>query len=141
MEKILEAAAGLPTWRLKPGDVLVAEGQRTGRLYILSIGTLEVVRDGSSVAAMSQPGSVIGELAVLLDEPHTATVRTRDGAIVHVVDNPTEFMDANPAVSRHIATTLAQRLQKTTAILVDMRKRSKEREDHELFEKMFALLK
>lgn len=141
MDKILELAAHLPVLRLRAGEVLVAEGARTGKLYVLRSGTLEVVREGISVAAMSKPGSVVGELSALLDEPHTATVRTRDGAEVHVVDNPAAFMDNNPPVSRYIAATLALRLQKTTDILVDMRKRSKEREDQDLFDKMFALLR
>jgi CRP-like cAMP-binding protein len=32
---------------------------------------VEVVKDGVQIASVSAPGSVFGELAVLLDQPHT----------------------------------------------------------------------
>jgi CRP-like cAMP-binding protein len=138
---VLEAAAALPVTILAPQAVLVAEGARTGKLYILKSGDLEVVRDGSVVAGFADAGAIVGEMSVLLDQPHTATVRSRLGAEVHVADNPIAFMDANPSVAREIARSLAGRLGKTTALLVDMRARAKEREDHEMFDKIFALLK
>lgn len=141
MDAILEAAKGLDVQILRPGEILVTEGQRTGRLFILKSGMLEVVREGSSVAGIAEPGSVIGELSALTDDAHSATVRSRDGAEVYIVDHPDQFLDAHPTVARHIARVLAQRLLKTTAILVDMRRRAKEREDKDLFEKIFELIK
>ena len=138
---ILEAAKTLPVTVLGPRAVLVAEGARSGKLYVLKSGDLEVVRDGSTIAGFSEPGSIVGEMSVLLDTPHSATVRSRLGAEVHVVDNPTAFLESNPAVARHIAEVLAVRLQKTTALLVDMRMQAKEREDHEMFDKILALIK
>jgi CRP/FNR family cyclic AMP-dependent transcriptional regulator len=138
---ILEAASSLPVTVLGPRGVLVAEGAKSGKLYVLKSGDLEVVRDGSVVAGFVEPGSVVGEMSVLLDAPHTATVRSRMGAEVHVVDDPIVFLEGNPSVARHIAMVLAQRLQKTTALLVDMRHQAKEREDHEMFDKILALIK
>jgi hypothetical protein len=37
---------------------------------------VEVIKDGERIAEVSAPGSVFGEQAVLLDQPHTADVRT-----------------------------------------------------------------
>ncbi|HHY51101.1 MAG TPA: cyclic nucleotide-binding domain-containing protein [Alphaproteobacteria bacterium] len=141
MVSILEVAAGLPLTVLGAGGVLVAEGQRTGKLYILRSGELEILRDGSVVAVFADPGTVVGEISVLLDQPHSATVRSRRGAEVHVVDDPASFLDRHPAVARQIARALAERLQRTTALLVDLRARAKQREDREMFDKIFALLK
>jgi CRP/FNR family transcriptional regulator, cyclic AMP receptor protein len=138
---ILEAAAALPVTVLGPRGVLVAEGARTGKLYILKSGDLEVVRDGSVVASFGEPGSVVGEMSVLLELPHSATVRSRMGAEVHVIDDPAAFLDANPAIARQIAETLALRLHKTTALLIDLRQQMKERQDMEMADKIFALLK
>ncbi len=138
---ILEAAAALPVTVLGPRGVLVAEGARTGTLYILKSGDLEVVRDGSVVARLGEPGSVVGEMSVLLELPHSATVRSRMGAEVHVIDDPAAFLDANPAIARQIAETLALRLHKTTALLIDLRQQMKERQDMEMADKIFALLK
>jgi CRP-like cAMP-binding protein len=141
MTTVLNAAAKLSATILGAQGVLFNEGDRTSKLYILKSGDLEVVREGSVVAGISEPGAVVGEISALLDQPHTATVRSPAGAEVYVIDNPAAFLDANPAVAREIARTLASRLARTTALLVDLRARSKEREDQEMFEKIFALLK
>lgn len=138
---ILQAAADLPVTVLGPRGVLVTGGERTGKLYVLKSGDLEVVRSGSVVASFGEPGDIVGEMSVLLEQPHSATVRSRAGAEVHVIDDPITFLDAHPAVSRHIARSLAQRLEKTTALLIDLRAQMKERQDHDMADKIFALLK
>jgi len=138
---ILGAVQNYPVTVVGPHGVLVQEGQKTGKLYVLKSGDLEIVRDGSLVASIGEAGAIIGEMSVLLDQPHSATVRSRMGAEVYCVDDPNRFLDANPGVARQIASLLAVRLQKTTALLVDMRQQAKEREDHVMFDKIFALLK
>jgi CRP/FNR family cyclic AMP-dependent transcriptional regulator len=138
---ILEAVQNYPVTVIGPRGVLVQEGQKTGKLYVLKSGDLEIVRDGSLVASIGEAGAIVGEMSVLLDQPHTATVRSRMGAEVHTIADPDDFLDANPTVARQIAGLLAVRLQKTTALLVDMRQQAKEREDHVMFDKIFALLK
>jgi len=138
---ILEAVQNYPVTVIGPRGVLVQEGQKTGKLYVLKSGDLEIVRDGSLVASIGEAGSIVGEMSVLLDQPHTATVRTRMGAEVHTIADPDAFLDTNPTIARQIAGLLAVRLQKTTALLVDMRQQAKEREDHVMFDKIFALLK
>jgi CRP-like cAMP-binding protein len=141
VQAILEAARELPVTTLGPQGILVSEGDRSGRLYILKSGDLEVLRDGSVVAAIAYPGAIVGEISALLAQPHSATVRSRGGAQVHVAADPIGFLDDHPAVARHMAKSLASRLQKTTALLVDLRQRLKARDDHELADKIFALLK
>lgn len=141
MERILDAAKSLPLYKLGPRAVVVTEGSSTGKLYILKSGDLEVMRDGSSVAGIAEPGSVVGDMSALLGLPHSATVRTRNGAELYVADDPDVFLDAHPQVARHIARLLAERLHKTTALLIDMRKRTKAREDQAMFDKIFDLLK
>lgn len=141
MTTIFEAALSLPVTVIEPQGLLVSEGQRSGKLYILKSGDLEVVRNGTPVASFAEAGTVVGEISALLDQPHSANVRSRNGAEVYVVDDPHAFLDRNPPVAREIARTLAQRLSKTTALLVDMRRRSKQREDQEMFDKIFALLR
>ena len=138
---ILEAVQNYPVTVIGPRGVLVQEGQKTGKLYVLKSGDLEIVRDGSLVASIGEAGAIVGEMSVLLDQPHTATVRSRMGAEVHTIADPDAFLDANPSIARQIAGLLAVRLQKTTALLVDMRQQAKEREDHVMFDKIFALLK
>ena len=60
---------------IAPGMELIAQGGRTGQLYVLREGELEVLRDGRHITTIKTPGSVIGEMSVLLGAPQTATVR------------------------------------------------------------------
>jgi CRP/FNR family transcriptional regulator, cyclic AMP receptor protein len=45
-------------------------------LLFLRSGAVEVVKEGVRIANLSAPGSVFGEQATLLDQPHTADVWT-----------------------------------------------------------------
>jgi len=55
--------------------VLLPEGQTSGHLYVLKSGSIEVLRGEMQVAVVEEPGAVFGEMSVLLNRPHTATVR------------------------------------------------------------------
>jgi len=68
--------AGLPVVKHRAQQVVLTAGSKTGRLLFLRSGTVEVVKDGVQIASVIAPGLVFGEQAVLLDQPHTADVRT-----------------------------------------------------------------
>ena len=68
--------AGLPVVKHPAREVVFSAGSQTGRLLFLRSGAVEVVKDGVHIANVSAPGSVFGEQAALLDQPHTADVRT-----------------------------------------------------------------
>ena len=51
---ILEAVKSYPITVLGPRGVLVQEGQKTGKLYVLKSGDVEIVRDGSLVASIGE---------------------------------------------------------------------------------------
>src|SRR4029453_17274611 len=76
--------AGLPVVKHPAHEVVLTAGAKTGRLLFLKRGAVEVIKDGVQIANVSAPGSVFGDQAVLLDQPHTADVRTSDklGSIV-----------------------------------------------------------
>ena len=67
-----KSLAMLPIATYEPGEMVIAAGATTGKLLLLRQGVVEVVREGTQIARISEPGSVFGELAVLLDKPHTA---------------------------------------------------------------------
>jgi CRP/FNR family transcriptional regulator, cyclic AMP receptor protein len=68
--------AGLPIVKHPADEVVLTAGSKTGRLLFLRSGAVEVIKDGETIANVSALGSVFGEQAVLLDQPHTADVRT-----------------------------------------------------------------
>jgi CRP-like cAMP-binding protein len=96
---------------------LIAQGGRTGQLYVLRDGELEVLRDGRHITTIKTPGSVIGEMSVLLDAPQTATVRAITAVDFFVIDDAIEVLRAHPDWLLQIARLLAQRVKDTTAQL------------------------
>ncbi len=102
---------------IAPGMDMIAQGGRTGQLYVLKDGELEVLRDGKHVATIRTPGSVIGEMSVLLDAPQTATVRAVTEVDYYVIDNAIEVLRTHPDWLLQIARLLAQRVNATTAQL------------------------
>lgn len=96
---------------------LIEQGGRTGQIYVLRDGELEVLRDETHVATIKTPGAVLGEMSVLLDEPQTATVRAVTSVEYFVIDNALEVLRTRPDLLLQIARHLAQRLNATTAKL------------------------
>jgi len=76
------------------------------------------------------PGAILGEMSILLDTPHTATVRTVSPATMYVVENAAEFLQAHPELALVIARLLAQRLNAATTYLVDLKQQFEGRRDH-----------
>src|SRR6516162_3699304 len=80
--------AGLPVVKHGAREVVLTAGSKTSELLFLRSGTVEVVKDGVQIASVNAPGSVFGELAVILDQPYTADVRTLEQAEFYVADAP-----------------------------------------------------
>ena len=114
-------AATLPLETLEPGTHLTTEGTRSGQLYILESGTLTVQREGIGIATIDEPGAIIGEMAVLLGIPHSATVIAKDMARVRVVNDALGTLSHNAEFALHLATIACARLNATSALLVELK--------------------
>ena len=112
------------------GTVLLAEGEKTGKLFVLASGAVEVVRNGIVVATTSEPGSVFGEMSILLDTPHTATVRTTTEVDAYELKDANGFLRSDPSIALAIARMLAQRLNSATSYLVDLKKQYAGQNNH-----------
>jgi CRP-like cAMP-binding protein len=121
MSGILSALHDHPARTFKTGESVLVEGERTGLLYVLRDGAVEVVKDDVRVAAVSEPGAIFGDLSVLLNVPHTATVRATCDSTFHVLASPREFLGENPAACLHLCELLARRLDGVNKYLVDVR--------------------
>ena len=75
MRAILDLCHGAPLRSFEAGSVLLCECETSGLLYVLKAGSVEVLRGSTQVAVVEEPGAVFGEMSVLLNRPHTATVR------------------------------------------------------------------
>jgi len=99
------------------GHVLVPQGGKLGQLFVLKQGEVEIERDGAFISAISQPGAIFGEMSLLLDMPHSATVRAVTDIEVFVINDALRVLEANPTWTLQIARLLAQRVNATTAQL------------------------
>lgn len=131
MAEMLEACAGrMPERAIPAGTTILADGERAGLLYVLIEGEIEVLKGDYQLHVISTPGAVFGEISVLLDAPHTATVRTTQPSRFHVIENPRAFLIAQPGVALLIASLLAERLNLMTTYLVDLKRQYEGSEEH-----------
>jgi CRP-like cAMP-binding protein len=130
MSFLIDCCTGLPEVRLDPGTVVLTEGDKSGKLYILIEGELQVLRGNIEVATVSEPGSVFGEMSVLLDVPHTASVKALRPSRAYVVEDAETFLQSSPRMLRHIGALLALRLQSATGYLADVKRQFAESRDH-----------
>jgi CRP/FNR family cyclic AMP-dependent transcriptional regulator len=122
MRAILEHCAGGRETSFSVGSQAIGEGEMTGRLYVLVDGQLEVIKGGTVVASVAEPGSVVGEMSVLLGQPHTATVRAVSTTRVYEFDDAAKFLASQPSIAVLIAKTLAERLYDATTYLADIKR-------------------
>ena len=61
---------------LPPDYILCKEGDNDNEMFILQSGALEVTVNGNRVAMINEAGSTIGEIALLLGEKRSATIKT-----------------------------------------------------------------
>ncbi len=121
MRAILDHCSGGVQRDVPAGALIIGEGGTTGHLYVLVDGQLEVAKGGTIVAVISEPGAVLGEMSVLLDQPHSASVRAVSNSTVYEFNDATSFLRDQPAVALLIARMLAQRLNVATTYLADLR--------------------
>jgi CRP/FNR family transcriptional regulator, cyclic AMP receptor protein len=127
--------AGLPNARLKliaytaevlrfeAGEEIVLQGDPADAVYIIAEGEAEVsltALDGHTVRLGTLGRhSLLGEIAVLCNGRRTASVRAKDRVVTLKLSSQV-FLDLvrqNPDISMKVMTILAERLEKTTAIL------------------------
>ena len=127
---IADLCADLPIATFAPGEVLMAEGERSGRLYVLLDGALEITKGGFQINLVSDRGAILGEMSVLLDLPHTATVRAVSAASAYVSEGGEGFLRSNSNVTYLLAQMLAQRLQGVSGYLVDLKRQFEDEASH-----------
>lgn len=141
MASILALTTGQPTRALAPGETLIAAGEAGGELYVLERGRLVVERDGIAIATISEPGALIGEMSVLLGVDHSATVRAETASTLRVIADAIPFLERTPLMALHVATLACERLDRTSALLVELRKETEGKaEEQGLLSRIFGAL-
>jgi CRP/FNR family cyclic AMP-dependent transcriptional regulator len=130
MSSVLVQSRALPVRTFTAGEIVLAEGSRTGVLYVLASGSVEIVKGDIQITTVAEPGTFFGEMSALLDTPHTATVRALEASTFHVADDPLAFLHANPETAFALARLLARRLHFVNSYLVDVKRQYADKDDH-----------
>ena len=141
MPDILDYCKGRKAETFRSGAVLIKEGGDDRKLYVLIEGQVEVLRSQTQVSYIDEPGSIFGEMSVLLGMPYSATVKALSGVKAYVIDDPMAFLGSEPQIALELAALLARRLYYTTSYLVDLQQQAAgKREDLDLVDKILAQL-
>ncbi len=124
----------LPVVTFQPGETVIVDGSKTGRLLILRKGVVAVLKDDTEVAKVTEPGAVFGELSILLDQPHTAEVRALETSQFHVADAAV-LLAQNPIAMLYVATVLARRLDAANHALIQLKSQLRTGEPHNVVAK------
>jgi CRP/FNR family cyclic AMP-dependent transcriptional regulator len=98
------------------GQFVFKAGDPGDSMYIITEGEVDIV-DGSTSLEIAGPGSIVGELALIDDEPRSATAVARtDSRLVAVDRRRFEFMvTETPFFALAVMKVLADRLRRTNA--------------------------
>ena len=141
MPDILDYCKGRKAETFKSGAVLINEGGNERKLFVLIEGQVEVLRGETQVSYVEEPGSLFGEMSVLLDMPYSATVKALSDVKAYVIDDPLGFFGSQAEISLELAALLARRLYYTTSYLVDLQQQAAgRREDLDIVDKILAQL-
>lgn len=105
-----------------PGSLIYRQGSTEGHIAILVRGVLEVARDGYLVAEIVEPGAILGEMGLILNQPASATVTALTDAELIVVPRSklSEVSVKIPAFAVRMMKTLATRLQASNERIAEL---------------------
>ena len=116
---VLQRIMALPLATYQPGETVIAAGTKTGRLLILRKGVVTIEKDGTVIAKVTEPGAVFGELSALLNQPHTADVRTLETSEFRVAR--AELLEEDPVALMYVSAILALRLNLANQAVVELK--------------------
>ena len=99
------------------GDVVCRQGDPADGLYIVIHGTFSVhVSENGAEHLVNAigPGHYVGELALLVDQPRSATIRATSAGEILRLDREQflQLLGRDPDAAKAVATTLARRLRR-----------------------------
>jgi CRP-like cAMP-binding protein len=119
---LLTHCAELPRRSVSAGATVIEQGAPGGAVLVLVDGRLSIERDGARLAVLDTPGALVGEMSTVLDRPASASVVAVTDATLLCADDGATFLGDHPEVLLEVARTLATRLDRLTAHLVDIKR-------------------
>jgi len=103
---------------LSPGQALFKEGEHGDLMYVLMTGNAEISVNGRVVEA-AETGAMFGEMTMIGDEPHSATVIAKSACTLMPIGRErfNFLIQQTPNFALHVMRVIADRLRKTDAML------------------------
>jgi len=103
--------------QLAPGDSLFREGEKGEKMYVLLEGEMEILL-GDLVLETVGKGALIGEMALIDDNPRTAGVVAKTPCRLAEIDRRRFhfLVQQTPHFATHVMRTLADRLRHMNAV-------------------------
>ena len=121
MIDITESLKEFPLISLAAGETLLVQGEGTNSVYFLFEGTVKIIKDDCEIAVISDKGAVFGEMAIMLEREHSASVQCIKDSKFFQIEHPRHYLEKHPKVIWHIAEILCLRLFNLNKYLVDVK--------------------
>ena len=97
------------------GDSVCRQGDSGQYIYILKKGSLGIYKDDNLVSQYDIPGTILGEISIILGDTRTATIKALTASTVSVIRlSLVDLVKSFPSFTVKILKTLAERLKDTT---------------------------
>ena len=136
MSNLLEICSELPIRNVAKGETVLHQDGKDGEILFLKNGTVEIRVGDSPVTTVSNPGAVLGEIAVLLDRGHSATVVAMKDCEFYVMSDAAEKLPEHPEINREISRSLARRLARASESVAELTRQVEFENDMNDFEMM-----
>ncbi|MGH7885354.1 MAG: Crp/Fnr family transcriptional regulator [Thermodesulfobacteriota bacterium] len=95
------------------GDFIFNAGDEATKMYVVKEGEVEIIVQGE-VVEVALPGIIFGEMAIVDDNPRSASARAKtDCSVVGVDEKRFNFLVQNtPFFAIHVMRVLANRIRK-----------------------------
>ena len=103
----------------KKDTTLFMEGDPSQDLYILVSGSLDLTKGNKKISEISEPGSLVGEIACLRHTKRSATGTATSDVRAALIPSSevSAFLESCPAIAPEITRLLARRLLETTQVV------------------------
>ena len=98
------------------GQIVFEAGDLGDSLYLIASGEIGVVRPDGTLIAVMGPGQFVGDIALILGQPRTATLEVTLDARLWVLKKSDfdHLLDTRPSIALEMLRELSRRLVKTT---------------------------
>jgi len=112
------------TKEYKAGTVICRQNEESGDLFILNHGKINVLLDDEEISTISDPGTVFGEMSLLLNETRSATLVAKNDSVINIINKASlkALSKQKPDFFLELVITLWERLKNNIALISEFEK-------------------